>query len=461
MRRLRILVLEDELRLLEELSEYLEGRGFDVLRAGKPSEAEAAVSSGALDVAIIDLRLPEYSGIEFLKRLKAAQPGAEAIMMSGHGDMESVISAMRHGAFDYLRKPFSPIEIQAAIERTQRFLEARRQAERLESACRALNEEIVAVGDIRFVGRSATLEPVMQRIQAAAEHPESPVLITGESGTGKELVARLIHLKSPRGSGRFRAVNCAAIPAELFESEVFGHRKGAFTGALEGRLGLFRSTEGGTLFLDEIGDLPQQQQGKLLRVLEEPTVSPVGSDEEVAVNVRVICATNQDLTARVEAKAFRLDLYYRLSVLTVRVPPLRERPEDIPVLVEYFTELLARRMGKRTPRIPEAQLEALRAYSFPGNVRELRNMIERAIILGGDSLEVELPGVAAPESAVEPRCPTGPSTPSQPLNLAESERLLIERALEKVQGNRSRAAQLLGISRQALARKIGKSGSDS
>jgi len=442
---LNILVLEDEKRLLDEIAEYLEANSFNAYKAQRPSTGMRVILQEEIDIAIIDVRLPEYNGIEFLKKMKQTKPDIEAIMMSGHGDVEIVIEAMRSGAYDFLQKPFAPLDIKVAIERTGKFV-------RLQSTCNTLYDEIMSIGDVRLIGVSQAIQKTADMIEAVSGNTDRPVLITGESGTGKELVARLIHLHSKRKMARFVPVNCAAIPQQLSESEFFGHIKGAFTDARDKRRGFFRTADKGTLFLDEIGDMPYELQTKLLRVIEEKVVQPVGSDEEIPVDVRVLCATNRRIDGLLADNRFRLDLYHRISVFDVHIPPLRERPEDIPVLVSYFLESLSEKMGKK-PLQPDADsLEALRSYDFPGNVRELKNIVEKAVILGRNPVVFEIP------SGHQRGAHTSSFAELPTLRIDELEKRAIEAALAETGGNMTKAAALMGISRQALDRRILKYG---
>ena len=455
MQELNILILDDEERLLDELTEYLEGSGFRIFKAHKPTKGMKIVLNEKIDIAIIDIRLPEYNGIEFLKKIKLVKPDIEAIMMSGHGDVDNVIEAMRSGAFDYLKKPFAPLDIKVAIERTSKYVHLQERAQKLQTACNTLHDEIMAIGDVQLIGVSQAVRNIADMIDAASRYPDSPVLITGESGTGKELVARLIHLKSSRKMGRFLPVNCAAIPLQLSESEFFGHRKGAFTDAQDGRKGFFRVADKGTLFLDEVGDMPIELQTKLLRVIEEKYVKPVGSDLDIPVDVRILCATNQRIEDLLANNKFRLDLYHRISVVDIHISPLRERPEDIPVLLSYFIENLGRKMGKKKVNVDEESFRNLCAYDFPGNVRELRNIIEKAIILGHDPLVFENPSCFRENrygirKSSDVTCLTDLPT----LRIDELEMMTIRRALDKSKGNMTKAAELLGISRQALDRRM-------
>lgn len=459
MKPLTILLLDDETRLVSELAEYLQNAGFETLEADRPSTAFRLIDGTAVDVAIVDIKLPEYDGLEFLRRLKASRPEIETIVMSGHGDMDSVIEAFRLGAFDYLKKPFASIDLQASIARTQKYIGAQRSSQQYAELCATLNRELAAKGE--FVGASKAMRELRETIALAASHSGSPVLISGESGTGKELVARRIHAESPRAASRFLAVNCAAIPRDMFESEFFGHEKGAFTDARMARDGLFRAASGGSLFLDEVGELPLEAQSKLLRVIEEGKVRPVGSDAERDVDVRIICATNRKLAAAIEAGTFRRDLYYRLAVIEIAIPPLRERIEDIGMLAEHFLAGFGRRSGDEPLVLSPEFRRKLESYPFPGNVRELRNMMERAFIRGVNPVDMDigtdqkpLPGLASTGSdQVQTDAALPPDTG---LNLETLERQAILRALQASGGVLSRAADLLGITRQALDRRLEK-----
>jgi DNA-binding NtrC family response regulator len=452
MEKLSVLVLDDEERIVQEVREFLENMGFQVHAAGRPSAAFAALQSKSIDIALIDIKLPEYSGLTFLRRLKDERPEVESIVMSGHGDMESVIEAFRIGAFDYLRKPFSSFDLKAAIERIRRYLDARDSTRRYARLCEELNRELI--GNEELIGDSQAIQSVRDAIATAAAHPDAPVLIQGESGTGKELVARRIHALSSRSSGRFVAVNCAAVPREMFESEFFGHAKGAFTDAHASRNGLFKTASGGALFLDEVGEIPLDLQAKLLRVIEDGRVRPVGSDMETQVSARVLCATNKNLLDEVKAGRFRGDLYYRLAVVETYIPPLRERPEDIGLLAEFFYSKYSKNSGRKGQALSPDLIARFKAYAFPGNVRELKNLIERIFILGRDPMEKELCAwlnAGAPEKEQTLTLSRGEM---QPLNLENLERETIRIALGKTGGNCSAAAGLLGITRQSLERRL-------
>ncbi len=460
MKGFSILIVDDEPRILSELSEYLENLGFTVYGADRPSAALACAESNPVDIAVVDIKLPEYSGLRLIEKMRASHPDVETIVMSGHGDMDSVIEAFRLGAFDYLRKPFSVLEMQTAISRTSRFVKAQKGAKAYSLLCTDLNRELA--GGSPLLGTSKGIALVREKIAVAARNSAAPVLVQGESGTGKELVARQIHALSERSSARFVPVNCAAVPRDMFESEFFGHRRGAFTDARDGRSGLFRTASGGTLFLDEVCEIPTDLQAKLLRVLESGSVRPVGSDTEEPVDVRIVCATNRDLREAVDTGKFRSDLYYRLAVIEIDVPPLRERPEDIPVLARHFLGGMDGSVATIGEMLPDTLLESMQTYSFPGNVRELKNFIERIVI------HSRIPDAPAITTLAE-LCPVSCGSGSESyravsgdysgiLNLEELEKRAVAAALKQANGVQTAAADLLGISRQALDRRLSRFG---
>lgn len=459
MKGFSILIVDDEPRIRTELSEYLENLGFSVYVADCPSAALVCVQSNPVDIAIVDIKLPEYSGLTLIEKMRSAHPEVETVVMSGHGDMDSVIEAFRLGAFDYLRKPFSVLEMQTAISRTSRFIKAQKGLQEYSRLCSDLNRELA--GGAPILGSSRGIALVREKIAVAARNSASPVLVQGESGTGKELVARQIHAQSERSSARFVAVNCAAVPRDMFESEFFGHRRGAFTDARDERSGLFRTATGGTLFLDEVSEIPIDLQAKLLRVLESGSVRPVGADTEEPVDVRVVCATNRNLREAVDTGKFRADLYYRLAVIEITVPPLRERPEDIPVLARHFLGGFDGGAAKIEGLLPDTLLQSMAPYSFPGNVRELKNFIERIVI------HSRVPGAPAITRLSE-LCPVldnpcclpvaSDGSLAETLNLDELEKKAVAAALERTGGVQTAAAALLGISRQALDRRLARYG---
>ncbi len=370
----RILIVEDDEIFLRPLQRTLEVAGYDVMVAPSGEEALDALKGDDVDLVLTDKRLPGMDGVDLVRRVRAEHPDLAVVVMTAYGTIESAVEAVRLGAADYLVKPLESAELLIVVRHAIEFQELR-------AANRATlrkNEERFTLRNI--VTQSDAMQEVFELLRSVAEL-DTTVLIHGETGVGKELLARSVHFSGSRRDKPFVAVNCAAIPAELFESELFGFRKGAFTSASESRRGMFQMANGGTLLLDEIGEMPLGLQSKLLRVIEDKRVTPIGSDRALEVDVRFIATTNKDLQAEAERGAFRRDLYYRLSVMPIRVPPLRERPGDIPLLAAHFVELSARRSKKPTPAIAPAAMQALSRYAWPGNVRELENVIERAVIV--------------------------------------------------------------------------------
>jgi DNA-binding NtrC family response regulator len=370
----RLLLVEDDPVFLRPLQRTLELAGYDVVPVSSGEEALDALKGEDADLVLTDKRLPGMDGVELVRRIKAEQADLAVVVMTAYGTIESAVEAMRLGAEDYLVKPFEAPELVMVIRRAIEFQELK-----------AANRLTIRRNQERFtfrniVARSAGMQDVFELLRSVVDL-DTTVLIHGETGVGKELLARSVHFSGARRDRPFVAVNCAAIPEELFESELFGFRKGAFTGASEHRRGLFQMASGGTVLLDEIGEMPVHLQSKLLRAIEEKKVTSVGADRAVDIDVRFIATTNKDLQAEVERGAFRKDLFYRLSVVPVRVPPLRERPEDIPLLVEHFVQQASRRSRKSVRRVAPESLAALLRYPWPGNVRELENVIERAVIV--------------------------------------------------------------------------------
>jgi two-component system response regulator AtoC len=446
----KILVVDDEFGLRHALSRILGGEGHEVTVAENGEAAlELANTNGqSPDLVLCDVRMPGVNGLEFLERYRATNGRALVIMMSAYEDDEGVIEAMRRGAYDFIGKPFRAdqllLTIRKAVER-----------ERLRQTVEQLQEELSALrAPSGIVGRGSAIQQVLAVAGKVARHP-STVLITGESGTGKELIARYIHAGSPRADAAMVAVNCGAIPENLLESELFGHAKGAFTGATAEKRGLFEEADGGTLFLDEIGELPPPLQVKLLRALQEGEIRRVGDNSDRAVDVRVVAATARDLEADVGAGRFRADLYYRINVVRLHLPPLRDRRQDIPELVRHFIQLYGRRLGLSVNAISPTAMRLLMEYAWPGNVRELENVIERSLVMAeGTQIEVEqLPApIRSPGAAAVPlRDDLDLSIKRQ---TAALERGLIRSALERTGGNRTRAAKLLELSHRALLYKI-------
>jgi two-component system, NtrC family, response regulator HydG len=442
-----LLLVDDDALLLRALARILRPEGHALLLASDGTSMQQRLQDPALDAILLDLVLGGQSGLELLALAKRERPEVEVIMMTGHASVESAVGCMREGAFDYLEKPFHDVHrvrntIRRAIERR-----------RLVSRNRELEEELRERSPTSaLVGTSPPMRALARRIESL-RHNESHVLIRGESGTGKELVARAIHATSPRRDRPFVPVDCGALPEGIIESELFGHRRGAFTGAV-GAPGLFREANGGTLFLDEIGEISPGVQAKLLRTLQEKEVRPVGAGEAVPVDIRVLCATHRDLAAMVEEKRFRQDLFYRLDVVRIEIAPLRERLGDLPLLVQHFLEK-HRRRGRPPVGIEPEALELLMEHDWPGNVRELENAIESALALATAA------SLRPSDFRLERRAgrkAARPSAPEVPLSLSAYERCALERALEEAEGDVTRAARLLGIGRSTLYRKLCRHG---
>jgi len=435
----RILVADNDAEMLDLLRRHLESDGHVVTTTSSGSGALAVVERDEVDVILTDLVMDEVDGLALLRAAQVSQPGARVILMTAFGSLETAIEAMRQGAYDYLTKPFKLGEVTLAIQRALEDRRLREENRRL----RAQIEE--RFGLDALLGHSPAMQTALERIRAVADS-EASVLLLGESGTGKELAARAIHESSPRRGKPFVPVNCTAIPEPLLESELFGHEKGAFTGADRRRRGLFAEANGGTLFLDEVGDLPLPLQGKLLRVLQDKAIRPVGASQEIQLDVRVISATNRDVQALVGEGRFREDLYYRLAVLPIRLPSLRERPKDILPLAGHFLERAASAIGKRFDGFDESAQAWLSQHRWPGNVRELENVVERAATLARGSLitladlGTEFSGVAGLELGLRP-------------TLAELEDRYIRRVLEEAKGDKAAAARILGVSVRTLQRR--------
>ncbi len=443
----RILIVDDDAGLRESLELVLSAEGYEVQAAQDAESALRIVDEAPVEVVLCDLRMPGMDGLELLPQLVRRLPNATVLMMSAYGSADLAIEAMQRGAYDYLAKPFQPSELLLVLRKA-------RERERLRRANDLLQRDVDrALGERPIVAASPAMIEVLELVERAAEF-KATVLLTGESGTGKEVLARAIHAQSPRRDEAFVAVNCGAIPETLLESELFGHAKGAFTGANRARRGLFEAAHGGTLFLDEIGELAAPLQVKLLRVLQEEEVRPVGEAKPRRVDVRVLAATSRDLEAEVAAGRFREDLFYRLNVVHVKVPPLRERREDIPLLVDHFLARAQQSLGKAVRTVSDEALDKLTAYAWPGNVRELENVLERAVILcGSDRVGPQ----DLPESVTAGPAPS-PSAGAGDFNLRRARRAFeaefIRKALRATQGNRTHAARLLEISHRALLYKL-------
>ena len=440
-----VLLVDDEALLLRSLKRVLERAGYEIALAESVAEAEPYLTDPRLDAVLVDLLLGPVSGLQLLEQIKSVRPEIEVIVMTGHGSIESAVGCIRRGAFDYLEKPFDDVH---RIQSTVRKAIERRSLVRRN---RQLEDELRARSSIpQLVGRSPAMRALASKVHSLRQN-ESHVLIQGESGTGKELLAYAIHSSSPRSSGDFVPVDCGALPETIIESELFGHEKGAFTGAV-GAPGLFRIANRGTLFLDEIGEIPPHVQAKLLRALQHKEVRPVGAANSVPIDIRVISATHRDLATMVDEGGFRTDLFYRLNVVRVVIPALRERREDIPLLVHHFLHKHADE-NSRIEGIDERALELLIASDWPGNVRELENTIESAMALApGPRLRVSDLALNRPVR----RSITVPVPTDLPISLDAYERCALERALAECAGDVSAAARILGLGRSTLYRKLAK-----
>lgn len=449
-----VLIVDDEPGMRLALREALRSR-WDVTEACDGAEALAALRTAAFDLVLTDVRMPEMTGLDLLRAVAELEAPPAVIVMTAYATVEDAVAAMRAGALDYLMKPFSAEQVHSAIERAL----ARRAALRPAADIRPSAGGPAPLPGRRGVANPHPLiaeDPAMREVVAFAEavaDSEATILITGESGVGKEVLARHIHRRSRRAAGPFVAVNCAALPDTLLESELFGFEKGAFTGAVQARPGKFELASGGTILLDEISEMAPALQAKLLRVLQEHAVDPIGARAPVAVDIRVLATSNRDMARAVEEGCFRSDLFYRLNVIGVEIPPLRERPRDIEPLARYFVRKHAVRNGRPVPALTDEVLNHLRAQRWPGNVRELENFVERAVLLArGEELRLSDLHLSARVPSV-PQSPPAPSAPPR-MTLAEMERRMILDTLRATGGNRTRAAETLGISVRTIRNKI-------
>ena len=448
--KIKILILDDEKQFTEELSGFFVGSDYESFEANTAAEGRKVLVDHEIDLLILDVRLPGVNGLDILKEVKVTYPNMEVIIISAHGDMDTVIKAMRLGAFDYLRKPFRFIDIQIAIERTQKYLQMHRKLKKMEEKISLISKTLESKIDRQFIGVSPQIMKVFEQAVTAAEYAEANVLITGESGTGKENIARIIHYSSSRKDNLFCAVNSSAITESLLESEFFGHKKGSFTGAISDKMGFFEVCNHGTLFLDEIADMPFNLQAKILRATEEKVITRVGDTNPVHTDFRIISATNHDLERNVEEKKFRLDLLHRLNTLHIHIPALRERPQDIRPLLDHFVDLYSVRFKKPKVEVSKEVYDALLRYEFPGNVRELKNMVERAIILSKGNI------LGLDDFPIKHHNMLSSETKAENVNLKSNEIIIIQKALQSVKYNQSAAADMLGITRDALIRKMKK-----
>ncbi len=458
----RVLVVDDDGDIRMALEMMLSYEGFEVWTAKDGREAMARLEREAqagrpADIVLCDVKMPQLDGLGFLEALGARPARPAVVMISGHGDVATAVDAVRRGAVDFIEKPLDQSRVVVSI---QTALRERRLAVENVRLKHKLGERWQLIGD------SPALRALCEQIARAAAS-DAPVLISGENGTGKELVARQIHLSSPRAAGPLITVNCAAIPSELIESELFGHEKGSFTGAHERRIGHFEAAGGGTLFLDEVGDMPLAAQAKLLRALETLEITRVGGQGVIRVDIRLVAATNADLAQAVEAKTFRVDLFYRLNVVPLSVPPLRERREDVPTLAAHFLRQIAERTGRAVPPLEKGALDLLASLDFPGNVRQLRNLLEGACVLsdGPSITRADLERILENGPALAPPAVAAAAAGSNPFDTAtfeefkdSSEALFFQRKLTENGGNVKRTAELLGMQRSHLYKKLARYG---
>ena len=455
-----VLVVDDERTLARAVKAFLQESGYEAEVAGNAEEALGLLETLRPDVVFSDVRLPGMDGIELLRRIREFDPAIPVVIMTAYGTIEGAVQAVKLGAFDYLKKPVDLEELKLLADRARENSQLKQELSYYRR--RAASE--IPFADV--IGDSEAIRSVLdQARQIAALNETPPVLITGETGTGKGLVARTIHASGPRSTKPFIEVNCTALPATLMEAELFGHERGAFTDAKESKMGLFEAAEGGFLFLDEVGDVEMSLQGKLLKAVEERTVRRVGGIRDRRINVRILAATNRDLERESARERFRRDLYFRLAVILLRLPPLRERGEDILFLADHFLSRFAAKYGKSVSSIESRARDLLLAYPWPGNVRELSHVIERAVLwsrgprLDAEHLALSTPTLA-PEEAIgqPPTVDSAPALPPHGMDLEQWERSLIEQAIREADGNQTRAAQRLGISRDTLRYRLKKFG---
>ncbi|AJE02471.1 sigma-54-dependent transcriptional regulator [Geobacter pickeringii] len=454
MRKTKILVVDDEHLIRWSLEQNLKKQGYEVVSAGNGEDALRIVREEQPDLVLLDIQLPGIGGLEVLEKTKEYDEEIIVIMVTAHGGLETAVHAMRLGAYDYINKPFNLDEMAIVIRKALETSDLRREVQRLRS------EQSKKFGPPDIIGGSRHMKNVLDMMDKVARSDASTVLIQGESGTGKELVAKWIHYQSARAEKPFVAINCAAVPATLLESELFGHEKGAFTDAKTMKKGLFELADGGTVFLDEIGDMEMGMQAKLLRFLEERTFRRIGGTKSFAVDVRIISATNRDLLKAIEEKSFRNDLYYRLQVIPIFLPPLRERREDILLLANHFIDVFNSEFNKHVTGISKMAEKLLLDYHWPGNIRELKNVIERAIILGNEEtlLLEHLPLEIVAKASTQTAGFTTFKLPPEGVDIEEVEKELIRQSLEITDWNQSRAAKKLNLGIDAFRYRMKKFG---
>ena len=446
---LDVLLIDDEVELREPLEEMLRDAGHNVQTASDGAEGADRLNRRVFDVVICDVRLPEVDGLTLFRTVRKQTPGTEFILMTAYADVGQAVSALKEGAYDYLMKPFDVDELLVQLRRIDENRALRRELEKVRGELSGRTNSVTLVGDSPIIRR------VIEKTKMVASS-DVPVLVTGESGTGKEVVARMIHNQSARRDKPFVVVNCGALAENLIEAELFGHERGAFTGAVKKRDGRFKAADGGTLFLDEIAELPLAAQAKLLRVLQEGTFEPLGTNSSVKVDVRIISATHRNLAERIKTGGFREDLYYRINVIEIQLPALRDRPGDLPLLLRHFIQRFLP-TGAAVPNVSPAAWAALVQYGFPGNIRELSHAVEHALVLsGGKEIDLQhLPPTMADGAGTGPLVGAAPTT-IRPLQTAlrEFELQYLRRALKAADGKRTRAAEMLGISRKTLWEKL-------
>ena len=446
-----ILIIDDD-PVYRRLSSSILKERFTVFTADAPSAGFEILKNEKIDYVICDYRLPEMDGLGVLERIKTDYPHIEVIMVSDSGNMDTVIEALHRGAVDYFKKPFTPADIWMSIEKTQRFTKLKKDFQLEKNKSSRLRQWVDKEVGIQMIGESPAIEEIKNQVRLVARTPDTSVLIIGESGTGKELVARGIHDLSARRDELFGAVNMSAIPESLFESEFFGHKKGSFTGAIADKAGWFETTDKGSLFLDEIGDMPHNLQVKLLRVLEEKKYIKVGTQKEQTFDIRIIAATNKSLEEISNPKFFRTDLFHRIGTFIIHLPPLRKRKEDIPLLVEYFVEQFSEKMAKSNIQVAPEVFDLLQGYSFPGNIRELRNLIERAVILCKDNI------IKAENFGIINKLAHSAPQEEDSYDLQEVEKRAISKALDISGDDQEEAAKLLNIDSKTLSKKMKQHG---
>jgi two-component system, NtrC family, response regulator AtoC len=447
----RVLIVDDEKTLARSIKLFLEEQGYEAEVANEGERALELLEQARPDLVFLDLRLPGLDGLELLKRIRNHDPSVVTVVMTAYGTIEGAVEAMKLGGFDYLTKPIDLAELKLIVERAQ-------EERRLRQEIRYYRDRDARSVEVALIGSCPAMRHVLREVERLASLDDAPpVLLMGETGTGKSLVARVLHARGRRSRGPFIEVDCTSLPPSLVETELFGYEKGSFTDARESKIGLIEAAEGGTCFLDEVGDLELPLQGKLLRAIDERTVRRVGSVRDRKIDTRIIAATNKTLSDMLAAGSFRKDLYYRLAVVTIHLPPLRERSEDMELLASFFLKRFCAKYGKRLTRLNDAALACLARYEWPGNLRELGHVIERGVLAASASAtELEEDALGVPPQGASAGGVHGRGAPPAPMTLAAAERAMIERALSQAEGNQSHAARLLGISRDTLRYRIAK-----